>query len=146
MPPNGWNETVEFIADIDGSPILMRFLVQDAPAEMRSRPASRETDIHSWLSETLDNMVDRMRASRLQGDRPSKRPQVVVELSSREHPPARPSSLNETMLHVGPLELDLIDRTAKRDGRSIDLRPREFQLLKYMMQRSDRPVSRATLV
>jgi two-component system OmpR family response regulator len=31
---------------------------------------------------------------------------------------------------VGSLELDLIDRTAKRDNRQIDLLPREFQLLK----------------
>jgi DNA-binding response OmpR family regulator len=54
--------------------------------------------------------------------------------------------LNETVLRVGSLELDLIDRTAKRDGRLIDLRPREFRLLKYMMQRSDQLLTRATLL
>jgi DNA-binding response OmpR family regulator len=54
--------------------------------------------------------------------------------------------LNETMLCVGPLELDLIDRTAKRGDRHINLRPREFQLLKYMMQRSNKVLSRATLL
>src|SRR5258708_25231183 len=43
----------------------------------------------------------------------------------------------ETALRVGALKLDLIDRTARRGNRPIDLRPREFQLLKYMMQRSD---------
>ena len=52
---------------------------------------------------------------------------------------------NETVLRVGPLELDLIDRTAKRGDRPIDLRPREFHLLKYMMQRSDQLLTRATL-
>jgi DNA-binding response OmpR family regulator len=51
----------------------------------------------------------------------------------------------ETVLCVGSLELDLIDRTAKRGDRPIDLRPREFQLLKYMMQRSDQLLTRATL-
>jgi DNA-binding response OmpR family regulator len=51
----------------------------------------------------------------------------------------------ETVLRVGSLELDLIDRTAKRGKRTIDLRPREFQLLKYMMQRSDQLLTRATL-
>ena len=49
------------------------------------------------------------------------------------------------MLRVGSLELDLIDRTASRGGRCFELRPREFQLLKYMMQRSGQLVSRATL-
>src|SRR5712664_1142820 len=52
---------------------------------------------------------------------------------------------NETILRVGPLELDLIDRTAKRGDRPIDLRPREFHLLKYMMQRIDQLLTRATL-
>jgi DNA-binding response OmpR family regulator len=47
---------------------------------------------------------------------------------------------------VGSLELDLIDRTAKRGNRQIDLRPREFQLLKYMMQRSDQLLTRAALI
>jgi DNA-binding response OmpR family regulator len=52
----------------------------------------------------------------------------------------------ETVLRVGSLELDLLDRTAKHGDRPIDLRPREFQLLKYMMQRCDQVLSRATLL
>jgi AhpD family alkylhydroperoxidase len=51
----------------------------------------------------------------------------------------------ETILRVGSLELDLIDRTANRGDRPIALRPREFQLLRYMMQRSDQLLARATL-
>jgi DNA-binding winged helix-turn-helix (wHTH) protein len=54
--------------------------------------------------------------------------------------------LNETVLRVGPLELDLIDRAAKRGDRDIHLRPREFQLLKYMMLRSDKLLTRAALL
>jgi DNA-binding response OmpR family regulator len=54
--------------------------------------------------------------------------------------------LNETVLRVGPLELDLIDRVAKRGDRHFDLRPREFQLLKYMMQRSDKLLTRVALL
>ena len=53
---------------------------------------------------------------------------------------------NETILRVGPLELDLIDRTAKRGDRPIDLRPREFQLLRYMVQHSDQLLTRADLL
>jgi len=50
------------------------------------------------------------------------------------------------MLRVGSMELDLIDRTAKPGTRPIDLRPREFKLLKYMMQRSDQLLTRANLI
>src|SRR5712675_711528 len=52
----------------------------------------------------------------------------------------------ETKLHVGPLELDLIERTAKRGDRSIDLRPREFRLLEYMMRRKGRVLTREMLL
>jgi DNA-binding winged helix-turn-helix (wHTH) protein len=56
------------------------------------------------------------------------------------------SSSRDAVLRVGPLELDLIDRVAKRGDRNIDLRQREFQLLKYMMQRNDKLLTRAALL
>jgi DNA-binding response OmpR family regulator len=56
------------------------------------------------------------------------------------------SSSRDSLLRAGPLELDLIDRVARRGDRQIDLRQREFQLLKYMMQRSGKLLTRATLL
>jgi DNA-binding response OmpR family regulator len=56
-----------------------------------------------------------------------------------------PAEPDKTMLRVGSLELDLINRTAKRDDRQIFLAPREFHLLKYMMQQSGQLVTRANL-
>ena len=76
-----------------------------------------------------------------------KRPLSIVIIIPRMEPRVRSSvELPETVLRVGSLELDLIDRTARRSNRPIDLRPREFQLLKYMMQRSDQVLSRANLL
>ncbi len=140
------NGTAELLADIEGLPVLVRLLVQDVPAEMRSDLAT-DADIHSLLSSTLEKVVERMRGSPLRRDEPSKQPLAIVELISSGAPSARlPAPLTETVLRVGPLELDLIDRTAKRGDRRIDLRPREFRLLKYMMQRSDKLLTRATLL
>jgi two-component system OmpR family response regulator len=48
----------------------------------------------------------------------------------------------ETKLHMGPLELDLIERTAKRGDRSIDLLPREFRLLECQFALNSDPLSR----
>jgi DNA-binding response OmpR family regulator len=147
MPPTVWNEKAEFLADIDGFPILMRFLLRDVSAEMRARFVSGEIDIRSRLSSTLEKMVDRMRGSPLQHGNLSKQPHAIVELISNGESLIQPASPpNETVLRVGPLELDLIDRTAKRGDRRIDLRPREFRLLKYMMERSDELLTRATLL
>jgi DNA-binding response OmpR family regulator len=76
-----------------------------------------------------------------------KRPLSIVIIIPRMEPRFRsPVEPRETALRVGSLELDLIDRTARRGNRPIDLRPREFQLLKYMMQRSDQVLSRANLL
>jgi DNA-binding response OmpR family regulator len=137
----------ELLADIEGLPILVRLLVQDVPAEVQSDFVCRDIDIHSLLSSALEKMVDRMGGSPLRRDNPSKRPLAIVELiSSGESLVRPPAPQDETVLRVGPLELDLLDRTAKRGDRQIDLRPREFQLLKYMMQQSDELLTRATLL
>ena len=53
----------------------------------------------------------------------------LVELIARIEALRLPADTRETKLRVGPLELDLIERTARRGDRSIDLRPREFRLL-----------------
>lgn len=51
----------------------------------------------------------------------------------------------DTRRQVGPLSLDLIERTATRDGRRIELLPREFKLLDYLMCRPDRLVTQTML-
>jgi DNA-binding winged helix-turn-helix (wHTH) protein len=113
------------------------------PPTLRNEMAELLADIiHSLVSSKLEKMVDRMCGS-LRRDEPL----AIVELGSIGDPLARLlAPLKEAVLRVGPLELDLIDRTAKRGDRHIDLRPREFQLLKYMMQRSDKVLTRAALL
>jgi DNA-binding winged helix-turn-helix (wHTH) protein len=146
MPATLWNETAELMADIDGLPVLFRILVKDTPGDMHCGLASKDADVHSLLSSTLKKMVDRMRGSSPRSGAPSKRPLAIVELIPTGEPSTSlPAPTNETVLRVGPLELDLLGRTARRGDREIDLRPREFQLLKYMMQRSDTLLTRATL-
>src|SRR6267154_2842719 len=86
----------------------------------------------------LGAVDDRVRGLRMGGDDYLTKPFAVVELVARiEALLRRPAESRETILRVGLLELDLIERTAKRDDRVIDLLPREFCLLEYMMQRSD---------
>jgi len=89
--------------------------------------------IHSLLSSALEKIVDRMYRESLRTD------------SSIESSVRSPATPRETMLRAGSLELDLINRTAKRGDRPIDLLPSEFRLLKYMMQRSGQLLTRANL-
>ena len=145
MPPTLQNEMAELFAEIDGLPILVRLLVKDMLAAMQSDFSSKGSDIHLLLSSTLEKMVDRIRDSCSGRNGRSKRPLAMVEVTPGGVVEL-PAPANETMLRVGSLELDLLDRTAKRGDRHIDLRPREFRLLKYMMQRRDKLLTRASLL
>ena len=139
------NEMAELLTNIDGLPVLVRLIVHDVPAETRSGRI-KVAEIQSRLSSTLEKMVARMRGSPIRRDDPTSKPLAVVELISSGARLLRLPTFNETVLRVGSLELDLIERTAKRSDRQIDLRPREFHLLKYMMERSDNLLTRAALL
>jgi two-component system, OmpR family, response regulator len=71
---------------------------------------------------------------------------VVADLLTRvEALLQHPTDSRETVLRVGLLQLDLLTRTVSRGGRLIDLLPREFELLEYMMRRQGELVTRAML-
>jgi two-component system OmpR family response regulator len=95
----------------------------------------------------LGAVDDRVRGLRMGGDDYLTKPFAIVELVARvEALLRRPAESRDTTLRVGPMELDLIKRTAKRGDRAIDLLPREFRLIEYMMQRSDQLLTRAMLL
>jgi two-component system OmpR family response regulator len=95
----------------------------------------------------LGAVDDRVRGLRMGGDDYLTKPFAVVELIARlEALLRRPAETRETTLRVGPLELDLIERSVKRGERKIELLPREFRLLEYMMRRSDQLLTRAMLL
>jgi DNA-binding response OmpR family regulator len=106
-----------------------------------------EADMHSLLSNAVEKMVNEVLGASGQDSDSSEEPLSIVEIIWKLDPSA-PSSVEPrvTVLRVGSLELDLIERTAKRGKRPIDLLPREFRLLKYMMQRSGQLVTRADLL
>jgi DNA-binding response OmpR family regulator len=90
------------------------------------------------------NVDDRVRGSRARGDND---PFATVEfIAGIESLLRRSTESRNTVLQVGPLELDLIERTAKRGERTIDLLPREFRLLEYMMRRKEQTLTRAMLL
>jgi two-component system, OmpR family, response regulator len=110
--------------------------------------ALRKGDVRTpvLVLSALGAIDDRVRGLRSGGDDYLTKPFAIVELIARiEALLRRPVDSRETTLKVGPLELDLLTRTARRADRVIDLLPREFRLLEYMMRRKDQLLTRAML-
>jgi DNA-binding winged helix-turn-helix (wHTH) protein len=149
LPPTVWDETTEPLADADGLSRLVRCLAKTLSAEIQYDDGdliAKDTDIHSLLSNALEKVIDRIRGLSLRSDDPLQQLLAIVALTPSREPVVSPQArLIETVLRVGSLELDLIDRTAKRGDRPIELKPREFQLLECMMRRRDQLLTRATL-
>jgi two-component system, OmpR family, response regulator len=75
------------------------------------------------------------------------KPFDVRELTARVEALLRRSGdMGVIRLRVGDLEMDLIDRTVRYEGRPVDLVPREFKLLEYFMRRPSQTVTRAMLL
>jgi len=95
----------------------------------------------------LSAVDDRVRGLKAGGDDYLSKPFAFMELAARvEALLRRPTDVRETVLRVGPLEMDLIDRTVKRGERDLDLLPREFKLLEYLMRRPGQLVTRDMLL
>jgi two-component system copper resistance phosphate regulon response regulator CusR len=74
------------------------------------------------------------------------KPFALAELSARLRAVLRRGQARETRLRVADLELDIARRIVTRGGRRIDLRPREYALLEFLMRNSDRPVTRSLII
>jgi DNA-binding winged helix-turn-helix (wHTH) protein len=106
-------------------------------------PAGPASDAWSHLGARNANFIGRLAVGTSNAINPRA---IAKRLARPEALLQRRAEVRETILRVGTLELDLIERTARRDKRWIDLLPREFRLLKYMMQHSDQLLARGTLL
>jgi two-component system OmpR family response regulator len=96
----------------------------------------------------LSDVDDLIKGLRAGGDDYLTKPYAFAELLARLDALVRrrdPGSV-KTKVAVGDLELDLLSRTAKRSGSAIELQPREFRLLEYLMRHAGQIVTRTMLL
>ena len=91
---------------------------------------------------------DRVKGLRAGGDDYLFKPFSFAELLARVQALIRRSSQESepTMLRVGDMELDLLTREVRRHGKGIELQPREFSLLEYLMRNTGRVVSKTMIL
>lgn len=111
------------------------------------RGAGTETPV-LFLS-ALGSVDDRVRGLRAGGDDYLTKPYAFSELLARVEALGRRKSAGAaatTRLQVGDLEMDLLARRVRRGARQIDLLPREFRLLEYLMRHAGNVVTRTMLL
>ena len=96
----------------------------------------------------LGEVSDRVDGLKAGGDDYLVKPYAFAELIARVEALARRRETGSvaTVLKVGDLEMDLIGRAVHRAGQEIDLQPREFQLLEYLMRNANQSVTRTMLL
>jgi two-component system OmpR family response regulator len=97
---------------------------------------------------TMAGVGDRVEGLEAGADDYLVKPFAFAELLARVNALARrpPMAQVQTVFRVADLEMDLIGRTVRRAGQKIDLQPREFRLLEYLMRNAGRVVTRTMLL
>lgn len=96
----------------------------------------------------LGEVDDRVKGLRAGGDDYLTKPFAFVELLARIEVLVRRAAPEQvqTKLQVSDLEIDLLGRKVTRDGQAIELQPREFRLLEYLMKHTGQVVTRTMLL
>jgi two-component system OmpR family response regulator len=109
---------------------------------------SQSNNVPVLFLSALAQLDERVRGLKAGGDDYLTKPFAFAELL------ARVEALNRrgkgegpvTKLVVDDLEMDLLSRTVRRAGQKIDLQPREFRLLEYLMRYAGQVVTRTMLL
>ena len=119
----------------------------DGLSVIRSLREQGET-VPALILSALAQVDDRVKGLRAGGDDYLTKPFGYSELSARLENlmRRRPTADVETKLTCGDLVVDLLSRRVSRAGRALDLLPREFKLLEYLLRHKDRVVTRTMLL
>jgi two-component system OmpR family response regulator len=97
----------------------------------------------------LGQVDDRVKGLRAGGDDYLAKPYAFSELLARAEVLSRrnrPAQAEDTVYRIGDLELDRLKHRVARGGVEIDLQPREFRLLEYLMRHAGQVVTRTMLL
>ena len=114
--------------------------------DLLKRLRNRRIDSLILILSARDGLSDRVKGLDTGADDYMAKPFALVELLARIRALLRRSTLTPERLQVGGLTLDCIHRRVTRDGQMIELAPKEFAILEFMMRNQGRPLTRSLIV
>ena len=107
---------------------------------------ARKPSLPVLILTAKDSVTDRIAGLDAGADDYVVKPFALAELSARIRAVLRRGAPRENILRVADLELDTINRVVRRDGQRIELKPKEYALLEFLMRNAGRPVTRSLII
>ena len=107
---------------------------------------ARKADLPVLMLTAKDSLEDRVTGLDAGADDYMGKPFALAELSARLRALLRRGQVPDTRLRVADLEIDTVRRKVSRGGRPVELKPKEYALLEFLMRNSDRPVTKSLII
>jgi DNA-binding response OmpR family regulator len=133
------------LADYDAV-VLDLMLPGRSGAQVLRDIRARKPSLPVLILSAKDSIEERVAGLDAGADDYMAKPFALAEVSARLRALLRRGLPHETKLRVADLEMDTIRRIVTRAGRPIDLTPKEYALLEFLLRHSDRPVTRSLIV
>jgi DNA-binding response OmpR family regulator len=107
---------------------------------------ARKASLPLIILTAKDSLEDRVAGLDAGADDYMTKPFALAELSARLRALLRRGAPRESVLRLADLEMDTIRRKVRRSGIAIDLKPKEYALLEYLMRNTDRPLTKSLII
>jgi two-component system copper resistance phosphate regulon response regulator CusR len=144
--PDG-KTAMDMVHGTDYDLIILDMMLPDMDGlKVLERVRNRKTSPPVLILSARGSVDDRVKGLELGADDYLVKPFAFVELLARVRVLLRRGAPTPERLQVGDLVLDCIRRRVTRNGEAIELAPKEFSILEYLMRNRGRPLSRTMIV
>jgi DNA-binding response OmpR family regulator len=107
---------------------------------------ARKATLPVLILTAKDTVDDRVTGLDAGADDYMVKPFALAELAARLRAVMRRGAAREVILRIGDLEVDTVRRSVRRAGKAIDLKPKEYALLEFLVRNGDRPVTKSLII